>query len=189
MELTESEVIYKFEKLAHAVAHRFAGMHDHEDLCQSARLGILIAYRTYNPQRGASFATHAYNMAEKQVRDMMRKDRGVIYIPAHADQDPDKYPIPKRSELEDLINEPGNDIDSYRSTVTKAVILQAMEKLPLKQRQIVLLHAFERMTLTDAAVKIGCTRQHASVLWCTATSRLCAILQGSGLTFESFMHR
>lgn len=82
---SEERLLQQFEALAFRIARayhaKYSHAHELEELTQVARLGILTAIRTYDPERKTVFITHAYNSARFAVSKHVRKSTGVLRIP------------------------------------------------------------------------------------------------------------
>jgi len=76
--MEETIALKKFDRLAHKLAKyyfdRSAGRYEYDDLYQAARLGIVNASRTFNPDLGYEFITHAWHCAKNSVKKHMRND-------------------------------------------------------------------------------------------------------------------
>ena len=62
-EKARAAIVFKYDRLCHKLAHKFAFTapnHDHEDLVQSGRIGLLHAIDSFDPNNGAKFMTWAY---------------------------------------------------------------------------------------------------------------------------------
>jgi RNA polymerase sigma factor (sigma-70 family) len=81
----EEKLLRQFEALAFRIARayhaKYSHTHELEELAQVARLGILGAIRTFDPDRKTVFITHAYNSARFAVSKHVRKTTGVLRIP------------------------------------------------------------------------------------------------------------
>lgn len=81
----EERLLKQFEALAFRIARayhaKYSTSHELEELAQVARLGILGAIRSYDPERKTVFITHAYNSARFAVSKYVRRSTGVLRIP------------------------------------------------------------------------------------------------------------
>jgi len=90
------ELLQKYERLCHKLARKFkftASNHDHEDLAQEGRIGLLHAIDTYDPSHGASFMTWAYYHVRGQIASAGRFDRKQPAYPRSIEDCPRAYNI------------------------------------------------------------------------------------------------
>ena len=70
MEVT-NELIFKYEKLAHAVCQKYTCFEDYEDMVQMARLGIWHGLEKYDETSGTSLLGYLYGCAKREVGKYM----------------------------------------------------------------------------------------------------------------------
>ena len=90
------ELLQKYERLCHKLARKFgftATNHDHEDLVQEGRIGLLHAIKTYDDSRGASFMTWAYYHVRGQIASAGRFDRKQPKYPHSIEDCPRAYNV------------------------------------------------------------------------------------------------
>lgn len=95
------ELLDKYERLCHKLARKFnftATNHDHEDLVQEGRIGLLKAMETYNPDRGASFMTWAYYHVRGAITGAGRVDRRQPTYPLSIEDSPRAYNVEDPSQ-------------------------------------------------------------------------------------------
>jgi len=74
----QAKILQKYERLCHKLARKFAftaQSHQHEDLVQEGRIGLLDAIRTYDPEYGTAFMTWAYYAVRGQIVNAGRSDQ------------------------------------------------------------------------------------------------------------------
>ena len=77
-ERAREAIILKYDRLCHKLAHKFAftaPSHEHEDLVQSGRIGLLSAIDTFDPNNGAKFMTWAYYHIRGCIAGCGRSDK------------------------------------------------------------------------------------------------------------------
>lgn len=72
-----TELILENEKLIYKAVNRFPYYRDKEDLYQAGCKGMQDAYRTYDPNKGAKFTSHAYRYILGEMMNVVNKDRCV----------------------------------------------------------------------------------------------------------------
>lgn len=90
----EEQVLRQFEKLIHKIAHKTYVNYNYkyalEDLVQEAKLGCVLAYRKYDPNRNCKLITHLHNYINFHLSHYLRADTGLIKIPSRVMTDPNK---------------------------------------------------------------------------------------------------
>lgn len=74
----QTRLLEQYERLCHKQARKYAFTapnHDHEDLVQEGRIGLLQAIKTFDPTVGASFMTWAFYHVRGAVASSGRVDR------------------------------------------------------------------------------------------------------------------
>ena len=90
------QLLDKYERLCHKLARKFsftATSHDHEDLVQEGRIGLLHALETYDDTRGASFMTWAYYHVRGCISGAGRSDRKQPKYPLSIEDTPRAYNV------------------------------------------------------------------------------------------------
>ena len=90
------ELLEKYERLCHKLARKFgftANNHDHEDLVQEGRIGLLHAMDTYDVSHGAAFMTWAYYHVRGSIAGAGRYDRKQPAYPRSIEDCPRAYNI------------------------------------------------------------------------------------------------
>ena len=90
------ELLEKYERLCHKLARKFgftATNHDHEDLVQEGRIGLLKAMDTYETTHGAAFMTWAYYHVRGAIAGAGRFDRKQPANPRSIEDCPRAYNI------------------------------------------------------------------------------------------------
>ena len=77
---SEADQLKSHEGLVRHMARRY-GLAD-EDGYQAARIGVLLALRRFDPERGARFSTLAVWLIRKELQDEMRTRR-IVSMPSH----------------------------------------------------------------------------------------------------------
>lgn len=72
-----TELILENEKLIYKAVNRFPYYRDKEDLYQAGCKGMQDAYRTYDPNKGAKFTSHAYRYILGEMLNVVNKDKCV----------------------------------------------------------------------------------------------------------------
>ena len=72
-----TKLIVDNEKLIYSIANYFKNYNSLEDLYQAGCLGLVKAYRKYNPKMNAKFTTYAYPFILGEMRKLVREDKSV----------------------------------------------------------------------------------------------------------------
>ena len=64
-------------KLIYSIMKYFKNYNSKEDLFQAGCLGLVDAYKKYNPNMGCKFTTYAYTYILGEMRKLVREDKGI----------------------------------------------------------------------------------------------------------------
>jgi len=176
--INEKQALVKFDKMAIKIAKQYSGKNEFEDLYQVAKIGIIEAVRTYNPQK-ASLSTHVFNMILSNVRKLVLKESNLIYIPPYVKQ-----------EIKDtFVDIESFDIVDANTDFTNYIIFnelfnQIINSLTEKQREVIKLKYLEGLTVAEIAAVMGCSHQNVSSV-CKSAEK--AISKGKTIKDLSFM--
>lgn len=71
------EEIDKYSNLIHSLTHYFEGYKYKEDLYQVGVIGLIEAYKNFNPDIGVKFSTYAYSYILGKMKKLVREDKGI----------------------------------------------------------------------------------------------------------------
>ena len=72
-----ANLIKENEKLIYSIANYFKNYNSKEDLYQAGCLGLINAYKKYNPEMNCKFTTYAYMYILGEMRKLVRQDKGM----------------------------------------------------------------------------------------------------------------
>ena len=72
-----TNLILNNEKLIYSITNYFKNYNSREDLYQAGCLGLINAYKKYNPDRNCKFTTYAYPYILGEMRKLVREDKGI----------------------------------------------------------------------------------------------------------------
>lgn len=72
-----TNLIMNNERLIYSVANYFKNYNSKEDLYQAGCLGLITAYKKYNPDMNCKFTTYAYPYILGEMRKLVREDKGL----------------------------------------------------------------------------------------------------------------
>jgi len=70
-------LIMENERLIYSIANYFKNYNSREDLYQAGCLGLVCAYKKYNPDMNSKFTTYAYPYILGEMRKLVREDKGL----------------------------------------------------------------------------------------------------------------
>lgn len=78
--ITLEEALKKYEPMVHRFANAAKTNHvcSRDDLCQEGRLAIVIAYRNYDPEKGASLTTWTYHMIKDSILEYQKQHLSIL---------------------------------------------------------------------------------------------------------------
>lgn len=72
-----TNLILNNEKLIYSICNYFKNYNSLEDLYQAGCLGLIEAYKRYNPNMNCKFTTYAYPFILGEMRKLVREDKGL----------------------------------------------------------------------------------------------------------------
>lgn len=114
------KMVSQFERLCHKLSRKFAftaNSHDHDDLLQEARIGLMKAVMTYDPEYGTKPITWIYYAIRGQVVSAGRSDRKQPAYPRSIEDCPRAY------NVEDPTQEP-----IVRDTLPRNIVEKLLEQ-------------------------------------------------------------
>lgn len=72
-----TNLIIENEKLIYSIANYFKNYNSKEDLYQAGCLGLITAYKKFNPDMNCKFTTYAYPYILGEMRKLVREDKGL----------------------------------------------------------------------------------------------------------------
>ena len=70
-----TNLILNNERLIYSIANYFKNYNSNEDLYQAGCLGLITAYKKYNPSMNCKFTTYAYPYILGEMRKLVREDK------------------------------------------------------------------------------------------------------------------
>lgn len=77
MDTNITKLIIDNEKLIYSITNYFKNYNSKEDLYQAGCLGLINAYKRYNPNMECKFTTYAYPYILGEMRKLVREDKGI----------------------------------------------------------------------------------------------------------------
>ncbi len=72
-----NEQIEEYSNLIHSLTHYFEGYKNKEDLYQAGVIGLIIAYKKFDPNLNVKFSTYAYKYILGEMKKLIREDKGI----------------------------------------------------------------------------------------------------------------
>ncbi len=155
-----SEIVRRHQRTAWRIALRFLGdPAEAEDIAQEAFLRILAAAPRYKPS--ATFSTYLYRVIARLCIDHIRKKRPLFTntLPEAVDSSPDPAAALVQKDRD-------------------ALVRQALDVLPSRQRMVVILKYYEGLRYGEIARAMGTTIKAVERLLGRARKRLQSSLSG-----------
>lgn len=166
------EFVQRYQRRFYRLAYGYLHNHDESlDAVQEAFIKIYRARATWEPR--ANPYTWAYRIVANQCVDLLRKRKGVG---AAASLDEDDSP-----EMRTLADTTAVDpLMLQVSRETRARVMEAVLKLPPRQREIIILRHYEELSLQEIAEVQGCALGTVKSSLHRALASLKGILEGKG---------
>jgi RNA polymerase sigma-70 factor (ECF subfamily) len=166
------EFVQRYQKRFYRLAYGY--LHNHEeslDAVQEAFIKIYRARATWEPR--ANPYTWAYRIVANQCVDLLRKRKGVGAAASLDEEDsPEARTLADTSAVDPLMLQVNRE---ERNKVMEAVL-----KLPPRQREIIILRHYEELSLQEIAEVQGCALGTVKSSLHRALASLKGILEGKG---------
>ncbi len=139
-----------------------------EDLISIGTIGLIKAVKTFDPDKNIKLATYASRCIENEIlmhlrKNSSKKQESSIDEPINTDGNGNEL------LLSDLLGTDQNEIsNALEESAEKTVLLQAVERLPLREKQIMQLRfglaGFDEHTQKEVADMIGISQSYISRL-------------------------
>lgn len=130
--------------LIHSIIKRYHYLpSQREDLVQEGRIGVLIAQRRHRPEL-AAFTTYATLCIRSRINNYLRRDR------------------PGNEIASDIIRDYRRDYrrdDGINDSDTHTILLSVLDKLPERNKEIIILRYYESLSCDDIGIRLGLSRQ------------------------------
>ncbi len=151
------------EKVARYISSHVPNAHDRADLQQQVFLNAIAAMDGYDPARSAP-GTWLYAITRNAVTDYYRR-RG-------------REPV--RVELDETIPFAGETDDALLTEETLEALADALERLPERERDIVIFRFYHGLSAQETAVRIGVSYANVRVLQHNALRKMRSYLSEAG---------
>lgn len=164
--LITSEELYRgyHSKVARYISAHVQNAHDREDLLQQVFLNAISALDSYDPSRSA-VGTWLYTVTRNTVIDYYRKK--------------EHEPVP--TELDELDLFPAESEEKTLTSETLEALASALEKLPQRERNIIIYRFYYGISAKETAEKVGVSYSNVRFLQYSALKKLRRLLEETGL--------
>jgi RNA polymerase sigma factor FliA len=166
--------------LAHRSYRECQGRIDLEELIASGNQGLVEAATRFRSDAGVGFATFAYHRVRGAMLDAVRRasplPRGVIRALRAGETIRDRWKLnlspSRRAEVDgaDLSQPPADEL--LEAEQRRAVVRDALDQLPARERALLVDHYYGEITLSDAGRALGISKSRASRIHGRAVTRL-----------------
>jgi len=192
--VTEAEVVKKYRPFVVKTAKLFDGHGvSQEDLIQEGLLAVVVAHRAWKPNEGSNMMTWIYYPVrnamshavrrQKQLGMSMRGGRGrkkevvdLLYLDADIE-----LPLGGTTTAHEFVSSEnalnGNE-STERDVFALAMLPDAVAQLEPREREVIRLRYVDELTLEEAGLKIGRTRQRVEQIEKDALYKLRQIMKG-----------
>jgi RNA polymerase sigma-70 factor (ECF subfamily) len=166
------EFVQRYQRRFYRLAYGY--LHNHEeslDAVQEAFIKIYRARATWEPR--ANPYTWAYRIVANQCVDLLRKRKGVGAASSlDEDDSPEMRTLADTSAVDPLMLQVSRE--------ESARVMEAVMKLPPRQREIIILRHYEELSLQEIAEVQGCALGTVKSSLHRALASLKGILEGKG---------
>jgi len=164
-----AEFVSRYQRRFYRLA--FGYLHNHEeslDAVQEAFVKIYRARRTWEPR--ANPFTWAYRIVANQCVDLLRKRKGMAATSLDDEESHESRTLADTSSVDPLSHQLHRE--------QREILMEAVMKLPPRQREIIILRHFEELSLQEIAEVQGCALGTVKSSLHRAIAGLRGILEG-----------
>jgi RNA polymerase sigma-70 factor (ECF subfamily) len=144
-------LVEKYKRLVYRVAIQITRNHeDADDVMQDTFLKVYESIHSF--RKDAAFETWLYRIVVNHAMNLVKRRERRYESPLSATNDMEIHPDLRRTA--DLANNP--HLDAERKELQRWVT-EAVNRLPVKQRTVVILHEFEGLTHPEIASILNCS--------------------------------
>src|SRR5688572_4902793 len=171
-EASFGEFVHRYQRRFYRLAFGYLHNHDESlDAVQEAFIKIYKARATWEPR--ANPYTWAYRIVANQCVDLLRKRKGVgAATSLDEDDSPEMRTLADTSAVDPLKLQVSNE--------ERRKVMEAVLKLPPRQREIIILRHYEDLSLQEIADVQGCALGTVKSSLHRAIASLKVILEGRG---------
>lgn len=149
-----AERVYReyYPRILGYVRSKLSSPQEAEDVCSSAMLKIVRGLPTFDPEK-ASLATWIYTIARNALTDHYRG----LHI---------------HEELSENVACAGDDFDAILREESLEELAEALEKLPQRERDIIILHYYSGIPLKEMSAAMGMSYANMKIVHKKALSDL-----------------
>ena len=166
------EQVYRdyYDKVTRFVRKKVADPTDAEDLVSEVFLKLTKNWDKFDPEK-ASASTWVYTIANNTVVDYYRTRKVHVEMPDEAEE--------TRGLPQELIDYAAPDEQLMRAESLND-LARALEQLKEKERDLIILHYYQNMTLKEVAEKMGMSYINAKVIHKKALDKMQMLLGACG---------
>jgi RNA polymerase sigma-B factor len=164
------ELIERHLPLVRAVARRFAGREEHDDLVQVGAIGLIKAVDRFDARYGVSFAAFATPAIAGEIRHHLRDRSAPVRVPRRLQAEGVRVTA---VELDGVADPAGDPVGEAHE---RLAVGAALERLHPREREVVQLRFGEDLTQAQIAARTGISQVHVSRTLRHALGRLQAEL-------------
>jgi RNA polymerase sigma-B factor len=153
---TRRELIERHLPLVRAVARRFAGRDELDDLVQVGAIGLIKAVDRYDAAYGVSFAAFATPAIAGEIRHHLRDRSAPVRVPRRLQAEGLRVTAVALDGVAEPAGDPVGEADQ------RLVIGAALRRLHPRERQVVQLRFAEDLSQAQIAARIGLSQVHVS---------------------------
>jgi RNA polymerase sigma factor (sigma-70 family) len=157
--MNEDSIVEKYYPLVASIAQKYPYL-PREDLIQEGMIGLIMAWRRFDPEQGTEFATYAYYYIKKQILSAIEKEQPAAYQTLN-----ENYDAVSKTEPE--------------NTPSETHLPDLPESMPEIEKLILRLSFGEELSYKEISQRTGFRVEKIRYLKAKAMRRM-KVLQGSG---------
>jgi RNA polymerase sigma factor (sigma-70 family) len=142
------QLLSRFKPLIYATIKRHHNGPNWEDVLQSAALCLLEGIHAFDEQKGIPFPAYIKTKLNYDIYNLCRKERSIVSRSIQVDQD-------GLDPLDFVMDEGADPQGDLLKKEQNAAIQEALAALDPKQREVIVLYFYHRLTLMCIARRMG----------------------------------
>jgi RNA polymerase sporulation-specific sigma factor len=163
--MTLEEVFNQYERLLHKLSCKWDRLYEHDELFQTASIGLIKAYNSYDINKGYSFSTYLGRVVNNEILMFNRRSRKYINMESTEKVvciDKDNNELVLMDLLADETNYEGLVLDSVDKEKLPLKIRTLLNSLDKREKDIITCIFFQGLKQQEVSKKLGLAQSYVS---------------------------
>lgn len=163
--MTLEEVFTQYERLLHKFSAKWDSLYEHDELFQTASIGLIKAYNSYDINKGYSFSTYLGRVANNEILMFNRRSRKYISMESTEKVvciDKDNNELVLMDLLADETNYEELALDNIDKENLPLKIRTLLNSLGKREKDIITCIFFQGLKQQEVSRKLGLAQSYVS---------------------------